>query len=49
MTNNHVISDEMIEDQEEIEIFYDNQNRRCKIILNKGERFIRDYMFLNFK
>lgn len=47
MTNNHVITNEMIEEQEEIEIFYDNQRRRCKIILNKGERFIRDYMFLN--
>ena len=47
MTNEHVITPEMIENQEEIEIYYDNQKNRNKIVLNKEERFIRDYMFLN--
>jgi len=47
MTNEHVITPEMIENQDELEIYYDNQKIRNKIVLNKEERFIRDYMFLN--
>ena len=47
MTNEHVINQDMVDNEEEIEIYYDNQRRRNKIILNKEERFIRDYTFLN--
>jgi len=47
MTNEHVITHDMVDNEEELEIFYDNQRRRNKIILNKEERFIRDYTFLN--
>ena len=47
MTNEHVLTSEMIENQEEIEIYYDNQRKRNKIKLNKEKRFIRDYKFLN--
>ena len=47
MTNEHVITHDMVDNEEELEIFYDNQRRRNKIILNKEERFIRDYTFIN--
>ena len=47
MTNKHVITNDMIENEEEIDIYYDNQQRKKTIKLDKAERFIRDYMFLN--
>ena len=47
MTNEHVITRDMVDNEEEIEIYYDNQRRKNKIVLNKEERFIRDYTFLN--
>ena len=47
MTNEHVISHDLIDNKEEIEIYYANQEMRAKINLDKNERFIRDYMFIN--
>ena len=47
MSNEHVISKEIIESKTEIEIFYDNQHQKIKIVLDKDLRFIRDYRYLN--
>ena len=41
MTNGHIITEKMIEDKKEIEVFYNNQKKSIKIILNKDERFIQ--------
>ena len=43
MTNEHIIEKEMIENKQEIEVDYDNQKKRIKIILDKNERFIESY------
>ena len=47
MTNEHVIDKETIESSKKIEIFYDNEFKRKEIDLNKNERFIRDYKYMN--
>ena len=47
MTNEHLITKQMILSNEIIEIYYDNQKKRIKIELNKNERFIRDYKYIN--
>ena len=47
MTNEHVISKEMVESKENIEVLYDNQRKMKKINLNKTQRFIQDYRYLN--
>ena len=47
MTNEHVIDKETIESSKKIEIFYDNEFKRIEIDLNKNERFIRDYKYMN--
>ena len=46
ITNEHVITKEMISNQEAIKVIYDNQKKNCKIKLNKNERFIQDYLYL---
>ena len=46
MTNEHVITKEMTENKKVIEIFYDNQNLRLEIKLDKEKRFIKDYLYL---
>jgi len=43
MTNEHIIEKEMIENKQEIEVYYDNQKKRIKITLDKNERFIESY------
>ena len=43
MTNEHIITEKMIEDKEEVEVFYNNQKKRIKIILDKGKRFIKSF------
>ena len=43
MTNEHIITEKMIEDKEEIEVFYNNQKKRIKIILNNDQRFIQSF------
>ena len=46
ITNEHVISKEMIFNHETIEVIYDNQKKNIKIKLNKNKRFIQDYLYL---
>ena len=43
MTNEHIITKDMIEKKEEIEVYYNNQKKRIKITLNEDERFIKSY------
>ena len=43
MTNEHIITKDMIAKKEEIEVYYNNQISRIKITLNKEERFIQSY------
>ena len=40
MTCEHIITNEIIENNKTIEVYYDNQKKRIKIELNKNERFI---------
>ena len=47
MTNEHVITTDMIDNQQEMEIYYDNEKEKRIISLNKEKRIIRDYKFLN--
>ena len=47
MTNDHLIDKEIIELNKPIEIYYDFQNKKNTIILNKNERFIQDYKDMN--
>ena len=46
MSCEHVINKEAINSNMEMEILFDNQKELRKIILNKKERFIRDYTYL---
>ena len=41
----HLITNEIIEKNKTIEIYYDNQKKRIKIKLNKNERFIKNFFF----
>ena len=43
MTNEHIITKDMIAKKEEIEVYYNNQNCRIKLTLNKEKRFIQSY------
>ena len=43
MTNEHVITKEIIEKQIEIEIFYYNGKKRIIILLGEKDRFIQSY------
>ena len=47
MTCEHIITNEIIENNKTIEIYYDNQKKRIKIELNKNERFIRHFLDFN--
>ena len=44
MTNEHIITKDMIEKNEKIEVYYNNQKKRIKISLNKNERFIQSFI-----
>ena len=44
MTNQHVITREMVQLKEEIEILYNCEENNLKIKLNNNERFIKDYI-----
>ena len=46
MSCEHVIDKKSIDSNMEMEILFDNQKEMRKIILNKKERFIRDYTYL---
>ena len=41
MTNEHIITKDMIEEKETIEVYYDNQKKRIKITLNEDERSMK--------
>ena len=47
ITCEHVIKEEMIDSKNEIEVYYDNQKSKLKFPLNKDERFIRSYRYIN--
>ena len=47
MTNEHIITEKMIKDKEEVEVFYNNQQKRIKIILNNEYRFIKSFKDMN--
>ena len=47
MTCEHIITNEIIDKNKVIEIYYDNQKKRIKIELNKKERFIKNFLDLN--
>ena len=47
MTCEHIISNEIIEKNKTIEIYYDNQKKRIKIKLNKNERIIKNFLDFN--
>jgi len=44
MTNQHVITREMVQLKEEIEILYNCEENKLKIKLNNNERYIKDYI-----
>ena len=43
MSNEHVITKDMIDSNEKISVFYEAQNENFEIILNKKERVIKEY------
>ena len=47
MTNEHIITEKMIKDQDFFEVDFDNQKKQSKINLNKSERYIQTFRFLN--
>ena len=47
MTNEHVITREIVDSKENIEIFYDYKSERKEIDLNKDKRIIKDYKDLD--
>lgn len=49
MTNEHIIKKEMINSNEiqMISLLYDNYRKKRSIILNKNERFIQEFTFMN--
>ena len=47
MINEHIITEKMIKDQDFFEVDFDNQKKQSKINLNKSERYIQTFRFLN--
>jgi len=47
MTNEHVVTKEMIKSNDSIEILYDGDSKSIVINLDENERFIKDYLYLN--
>ena len=43
MTNEHIVSNDMIKNEEKIEIFYENEKSHLSIKLNKKERIIQTF------
>ena len=46
MTCAHVIDNFLIQNNDEIEIYYNNEKKNIKIKLNKNERFIKNYKYM---
>ena len=47
MTNEHIITQEMIEKKEQVEIKYENQAKSLNIRLDVEKRMIKDFLYLN--
>lgn len=47
MSNEHVITKEVVQSKEIIQVFYENQNKNVILRLDKNERYIEDYKYLN--
>ena len=47
MTCEHVITEKMIESKEEVQVYYNMERSFMKFSLNKSERFIKSYKYLN--
>ena len=47
VTNEHVITKQMVKTKSIIEISYDNETKKFRIILDKSQRFIMDYRYMN--
>ena len=47
MTNEHVITKNMIENKQTIDVYYDNQTKMMKITLDRHKRYIRRYNYIN--
>ena len=47
MTNEHIITQEMINKKEKITFYYDNDKMVKEIFLNSNERYIRDFKDMN--
>ena len=47
MTCEHLIEKEAIESKEKMEIYYDNEQKKNEIELNKNKRYIQNYLYLN--
>ena len=47
MSNEHVITNNMIESKEDIDIYYDNQHKKLKITLDRIKRCIKEFRYLN--
>ena len=43
ISNEHIITNDMINNQEEIEVIYDNKFKTIKIVLNQDERYIKTF------
>ena len=47
MTNAHVITKDMVENQESFMFYFDNEKKTKKIKLDQNERYIRDFRDMN--
>ena len=47
MTNEHIITQEMINKKEKITFYYDNDKMVKEIFLNSNERYIKDFKDMN--
>ena len=47
MTNEHIITKDIIKNTEKIKFYYDNESKIKEIILNNGERYIKEFTDYN--
>ena len=47
MTNEHIITKDLIENKEKIKFYYDNESKMREIYLNNKERFIKEFTYLD--
>ena len=46
MTNEHVITKELVEQKQKIDAYYDSEEKNVEIKLNSNERFIKDFKYI---